>query len=72
MTVRDDVRQYIWNLLDQIVPGKYCRVCYLGNLMSSRGNPPILIEVTPGDLDKRSKNDSTKSVLNYVPKCSAV
>ena len=38
MTVRDDVRQYIWNLLDQIVPGKYCRVCYLGNLMSSRGS----------------------------------
>jgi len=55
MTVRDDVRQYIWNLLDQIVPGKCCRVCYLGNLMSSRGSSKILIEVTLEDLEKVKK-----------------
>lgn len=47
VSLRDDVKRWIWKVLDEIIPPqRYCNMHFLGGIRSSKKSLPIVIEVT--------------------------
>lgn len=52
MSLRDDVRKFIWKILDEVIPPeRYCNMHYFGAVKSPKKNLPIVIEVTEDYLE---------------------
>jgi hypothetical protein len=50
ISLRDDIRDYIWRVLDEVVPfNKYCNLHYYGAIRTLKSDCPIAIEV-PDDM----------------------
>lgn len=64
MSLRDDVKRFIWKILDEIVPPKrYCNMHYFGAVKSTK-KLPIVIEVTEDYLE--SVNDRIATVSDHL------
>jgi hypothetical protein len=65
MSLRDDVRRFIWNMLDEVIPPeKYCNMHYFGAIKSPKKSLPILIEVTEDYLE--NINDRITTVSEHL------
>jgi hypothetical protein len=63
-SLRDDVKKYIWNILDDVVPtGYYCIMHYMGGIHSDE-QYPIIIEVT-SDFSERVR-DRIDSISHHL------
>jgi hypothetical protein len=46
VSLRNDVKRFIWNILDEVIPPeKYCSMLYVGAMRSARKSLPIVIEL---------------------------
>lgn len=62
MSLRDDVRKFIWKILDEVIPAeRYCNMHYFGAVKWSGKSLPIVIEVTVDYLEKVSDRITTVS-----------
>jgi hypothetical protein len=65
ISLRDDVRDYIWKVIDEVVPAeKYCNLHYYGAIRTVRLECPIVIEVTDDVLEL--VNDRIKTVSDQL------
>eukprot|EP01039_Chlorochromonas_danica_P003466 gene3466-3796_t len=53
MSLRDDVKGFIWNILDEVIPPeRYCNMHYFGAIKSQKKSLPIVVEVTEDYVEK--------------------
>ncbi len=70
MSLRDDVKRFIWKILDEVIPpDKYCNMHYYGAVKSPKNCFPIMVEVTEDYLENIKDRIVTVSdhlrILNY-------
>jgi hypothetical protein len=65
MSLRDDVKRFIWKMLDEVIPTeKYCSMYYYGAIKFPKKSFQILVEVTEDYLEKI--NDRIATVSDHL------
>lgn len=73
MSLRDDVKRFIWNILDEVIPPeRYCNMHYFGAIKSQKESLPIVVEVTEDYVEKVNDRIATISDQLRASNCEGL